>query len=321
MQTDEAAEGLRIALARIAQEAEERSGFLDLGMLGLTELPEALFGLRHLRGLNLGSSWRDEAGRWRLVAYDSDIADNDPGLTWVRLAELPELRVLSLLGISVDDLSPLSGLAALQTLDCGGTPVADLSPLSGLDNLQVLNFSECKLEQIPAGFCDKPSLQEIYLYGNPLPGIPAEVVSQDDSDNCLDRLRAHLRDLEAGSEALPDVKLMVLGNGRVGKTQICRRLRGEDYDDTVPSTHGILISAASLRDGDGAEWARLQAWDFGGQEIYHGTHALFLKTRAVFLIVWATETEPREPRTRRNGVPQPSFGLLAGLCAASSRAG
>jgi hypothetical protein len=30
MQTDEAAEGLRIALARIAQEAEERSGFLDL---------------------------------------------------------------------------------------------------------------------------------------------------------------------------------------------------------------------------------------------------------------------------------------------------
>jgi len=316
MQTDEAAEGLRIALARIAQEAEERSGFLDLGMLGLTELPEALFGLRHLRGLNLGSSWRDEAGRWRLVAYDSDIADNDPGLTWVRLAELPELRVLSLLGISVDDLSPLSGLAALQTLDCGGTPVADLSPLSGLaalqtldcggtpvadlsplsglDNLQVLNFSECKLEQIPAGFCDKPSLQEIYLYGNPLPGIPAEVVSQDDSDNCLDRLRAHLRDLEAGSEALPDVKLMVLGNGRVGKTQICRRLRGEDYDDTVPSTHGILISAASLRDGDGAEWARLQAWDFGGQEIYHGTHALFLKTRAVFLIVWATETENQE---------------------------
>ena len=32
---------------------------------------------------------------------------------------------------------------------------------------------------------------------------------------------------------MPDVKLMVLGNGRVGKTQICRRLRGEDYDDKV----------------------------------------------------------------------------------------
>ncbi len=53
-------EGLAIARARIAAEKEKRTGFLDLGYLGLTELPEEMFELEHLWGLNLGSLWWDE---------------------------------------------------------------------------------------------------------------------------------------------------------------------------------------------------------------------------------------------------------------------
>jgi internalin A len=35
----------------------------------------------------------------------------------------------------------------------------------------------------------------------------------------------------------------------------------------------------------------LKIWDFGGQDIYHGTHALFLKSRALFPIVWTPHSE------------------------------
>ncbi len=49
-------DGESIARQRIAEEAERRTGFLDLGGLGLTTLPPGLFELRHLRGLNLGSA-------------------------------------------------------------------------------------------------------------------------------------------------------------------------------------------------------------------------------------------------------------------------
>jgi len=35
----------------------------------------------------------------------------------------------------------------------------------------------------------------------------------------------------------------------------------------------------------------LHIWDFGGQDIYHGTHALFLKSRAIFMPVWTPESE------------------------------
>jgi hypothetical protein len=44
---------MAIALARIAEEAEQRTGKLDLSDLGLVSLPEALFDLQHPRVLDL----------------------------------------------------------------------------------------------------------------------------------------------------------------------------------------------------------------------------------------------------------------------------
>jgi internalin A len=43
--------------------------------------------------------------------------------------------------------------------------------------------------------------------------VPNEVLSQFRNENCLDSLRAHVRDLEAGTEVMLEVKLLVLGNG------------------------------------------------------------------------------------------------------------
>ena len=30
----------------------------------------------------------------------------------------------------------------------------------------------------------------------------------------------------------------------------------------------------------------LNAWDFGGQEVYHATHQFFLASRSLFLLAW-----------------------------------
>ena len=123
-------------------------------------------------------------------------------------------------------------------------------------------------------------------------GVPAEILSKNDySDNCLRRLRAHFADLTGDDVAVGDVKLMILGNGRVGKTQICRRLRGESFDEAVSSTHGIKVSSVPLALQISDAPVTLKIWDFGGQDIYHGTHALFLKSRAVFPLVWTPKSE------------------------------
>jgi internalin A len=225
-----------------------------------------------------------------LVALQSLDCGITPVSDLAPLSGLVALQSLDCRSTRVSDLAPLSGLVALQSLDCGRTPVSDLAPLSGLVALQSLDCSDCTLDRLPDDVRQRPSLQKLVLYQSRVPGIPAEVLSQQWEENCLDSLRAHFRDLADGAAAATDVKLIVLGNGRVGKTQICHRLRHEPFDPDEPSTHGILVTSAELDTG-AREPTRLNIWDFGGQDLYHGTHALFLRTSAIFLLVWARETE------------------------------
>lgn len=88
--------------------------------------------------------------------------------------------------------------------------------------------------------------------------------------------------------------MIVLGNGRIGKTQLCRRLRGEEFEADADSTHGISVTSVKLAMPGDAEIAVLNLWDFGGQDIYHGTHALFMRTWVVFLPVWTPASEQGE---------------------------
>ncbi len=162
------------------------------------------------------------------------------------LSGLSSLQTLDCRSTQVSDLSPLSGLASLQTLSCNSTPVSDLSPLSGLSSLQTLDCSYTPVSDLPEAIVWLKLLQRLCLFNTHIIDIPAEVLSQNTYSDCLGSLRAHFRDLEAGGERLPDVKALVLGNGRIGKTQICRRLRGEDFQPDADSTHGILVTTARL---------------------------------------------------------------------------
>lgn len=161
----------------------------------------------------------------------------------------------------------------------------DLSPIRDLPQLCQLSLSKLKLPCVPETILYSPALIWLNITGGDLDGVPAELLGDG---NCLERLRSHFRDLKEGSENLPDVKVLVLGNGRIGKTQLCGQLKGETYEMAAESTHGILVSSASL----GTD--RLHLWDFGGQELYHGTHSLFMRTRAVFVVLWTPDSENQQ---------------------------
>jgi internalin A len=134
--------------------------------------------------------------------------------------------------------------------------------------------------------------------------VPREVLSHTSNEDCLQRLRTFLAEIDVAPEAETEVKVILLGNGRVGKTQLCRRFRSEPFDEAVPSTHGVQIWREELRLRTGGQEQVFQVnwWDFGGQDIYHGTHALFLHSRAVFLILWSPHLENRA-EYEENGIP------------------
>ena len=302
----------------------------DLGPLsGLTSLQQLdlqytqvsdlgpLSGLTGLQELNLRDTKVSDLGPLsgltslqQLNLEETQVIDLGPlsGLTSLQQLNLPRTQVsdvgplsgltglqkLYLAETKVSDLGPLSGLTGLQELYLWGTQVSDVGPLSGLTSLQKLDLSECSLDQDYRKIWFNPALEELFLKETKIPGVPTEILSQNSQENCLKRLRAYFTDLDAGQEAVRDIKFIILGNGRVGKTQICRKLRQEEYDDTEKSTHGIQITSAPLHQAGETDPTRLQIWDFGGQDIYHGTHALFLRSRAIFMAVWTPDMENEE---------------------------
>jgi internalin A len=228
------------------------------------------------------------------------------------LSGLSSLTSLNCSETQVSDLSALSGLSSLTSIDCSATEVSDLSALSGLSSLASLDCSNTKvtdldelvsktkifyadnlrLRRLPSKLVASPSLEHLSLYQSTIPGIPQEVLSNSPYQDCLPQLRAHLADLEQGAAAAHDVKLIIVGNGRVGKTQIARRLRGLPPEPHPDSTHGISISSLELPSNQVDQPnTRVNLWDFGGQDIYHGTHALFMRTNAIFLLVWTNTSE------------------------------
>jgi internalin A len=217
---------------------------------------------------------------------ETEVADVTP------LKGLTSLQSLECFETPVTDIAPLTGLTALQSLVCSDTKVTDLTPLSGLTALRSLVCCEAQIEVPPPRHVWMgTALEYLHLFRASIPGIPSEVLSSSYGDNCLDSLRAHLADLGDAPVEMTDAKLMILGNGRVGKTQVLRRLRGAAFEENADSTHGILVADLPVPERAAGDPARFHVWDFGGQDIYHGTHALFLRSRAVFMICWTPEME------------------------------
>ena len=206
------------------------------------------------------------------------------------LSNLESLKSLNCSDTQVSDLSPLSNLQSLKFLDCSATQVSDLSPLLKT-KIRTINAGGCQISELPQGFLNHPTLTELILYETKLGTVPPEVLSENEYTSCLPTLRSHFADLAKGAEAASDVKTVVVGNGRIGKTQICRRLRDEEFDESVDSTHGITVTQAPLPADNDEPDILLNLWDFGGQDLYHGTHSLFMKTRAVFVVVWVPHAE------------------------------
>jgi internalin A len=138
-----------------------------------------------------------------------------------------------------------------------------------------------------------PQLQTLSLYECRFDDLPSEVCGQELLHNVIREVRAHFADLRSGQSRDAELKIFILGNGGVGKTQLSRRLQDLDFDPEIPTTHGIKLNfvktSVNLEHFKGS--VRLNLWDFGGQEIYHGSHTLFLHSQAIFLLVWTPEEE------------------------------
>jgi Leucine-rich repeat (LRR) protein len=160
---------------------------LDLSNTRVTDL-QPLAGLQELQNLHLRFT---------------PVTDLKP------LARFQELQSLDIAYTSVTDLRPLAGLQKLQSLMLAGTGVTDLQPLAGLQELRSLNLYGCQHavpEKLLRIFANHPRLTE--LVADLAIGVPQVVLSKEFGDNCLQRLRNHLAELELEAESENELKVI-----------------------------------------------------------------------------------------------------------------
>ncbi|WP_016789655.1 ADP-ribosylation factor-like protein, partial [Vibrio cyclitrophicus] len=227
------------------------------------------------------------------------------------LALLENLEHLMLRSINIiDDTDSGFFHKQLKGFDLAHSNINDLSFITKLNNIERLNLPSCKIENIEP-LMNMERLTQVYLKNNKIIYIPPELSERFNiipSPNAeltpfiavgnnplisppieiVDRgekaVRPYFNSMVGDMEELNEAKIIFLGNGEVGKTSLMKALSGQNFDSDEATTHGINICKYNvpineMRSIDAA------IWDFGGQQIMHATHQLFLSRRCVYVLV------------------------------------
>ncbi|MBD2231203.1 COR domain-containing protein [Phormidium tenue] len=208
-------------------------------------------------------------------------------------------KTLDLSGKNLTELPPeIDKLTLLQLLNLSSNQLSSLPlEITQLASLQSLNLSDNCFEQVPNGLEALPQLQKLDLRRNPLP-IPPEILGPPElhrDPGAIEEVFNYLRLLRSGEvKPLNEAKLILVGQGSVGKTSLVKRLINNHLNKNEPKTDGLNVSDWLIHVN--SKDVRLNVWDFGGQEIYHATHQIFLTKSSLYLLVCNCRASEEENR-------------------------
>ena len=290
---------------------------LDLSRNQLTSLPEAIGQLTNLRILSLEfnklTSLPESIGQFinlkKFYCHDNQLTSLPESISKIgtlaaflfgdnRIEQVPrwigQLRDLEVLDLDGCQLSTvpkwISQLTRLKQLHLQRNQLSSVPDwIVQLVNLEELMLGNNQLAALPPSLAQLEELERLDLDGNPLnPALQSAYKAG------LPEVMAYLRSLEE-AEPLYEAKLVLVGEGDVGKTTLLKALRGREGEEPrkdEPTTHGVQIDIHALHlphPGKEDVEIQLNAWDFGGQEVYRVTHQFFFSRRSLYLVVW----EPR----------------------------
>jgi internalin A len=133
------------------------------------------------------------------------------------------------------------------------------------------------------------SLRKIYIkyfFKNlPIKSPPIEIIKEGVSD-----VKAYFYQIDKDKKEsyLFEGKLLIIGEGGVGKTSFVKKMINSKSNLPVSSetTFNIDINKIEFKmQNDLSDKMYINAWDFGGQKIYRGTHQLFFSDKCLYVLV------------------------------------
>ena len=279
-------------------------------------VPEWLGQLKALQSLDLRSNQLttlpDWLGRLKLLERLS-VGDNKLASLPEALSQLTKLRVLGIWANELTELpDSLGTLTRLKELYLDN-PIRKLPAfLRNLTQIKTLTAARSELTFLPDWLSELQELRSLYVPGNLITDIPAEFaklakldsINLDDNplnselaavyNDGLDAVKRYLRAKAEAQVILNEAKLILIGEGEVGKSCLLGALRGDEWVEKRDTTHGIEIKPVKANDPATGTEITLNGWDFGGQRVYRPTHQLFFSAPAVYLVVWKPREGPQQ---------------------------
>ncbi|MEM6261911.1 MAG: COR domain-containing protein [Bacteroidota bacterium] len=237
------------------------------------------------------------------------------GLIELVLHDFPQLTKLDLNRNNLQDLTGLQKCPALQHIHLNDNTLTYFELPGSLTELTYLDLRKNAIEGMRCAKIMR-SLEWLDLRSNHLPDFEEALLDQfpgldvlllDDNPEMPDTIKGFLEaqshrsaisflretyypDLRKGKAKDREAKVLLIGNGGVGKTVLANCLMGKPFDPEWKSTHAISVKRFEQEDYPYV----LNLWDFGGQDIYHATHRLFMQSNTVYLALWDQETEAKD---------------------------
>jgi internalin A len=298
----------------------------------LTVIDEHICNISSLKTLNLSYNNitfipENISNLINLISFD--LNENNLNTLPNSIGELVNLKALMLNGSVLKELpEALFKLLLLKVLMLDRNSLVELPDgLKKLKTLEVLRLSDNELSYFPECINDLPLLKEVSLSGNKIKEIPSWVIRLDINfiwksdrnskgsnsginlyDNPLENPPIEI--VAAGTSAiinyfdsftdskledsitLYEGKLLIVGEGDVGKTHLANQLMYGELPENK-TTQGIdihdwVIDTAKIQN------FKVNLWDFAGQAICHATHQFFLTRRSLYLFIWEARSDQDE---------------------------
>ncbi len=308
---------------RIRKAKEKEEKFLDLSRMNLKEIPDEVSEVNSLEKIDLSNNQIGELSdaflKMPSIIELNASYNNLDYSSFIKLSNIPSIRLIDISGNQIEvideELRRFKNLKVLNLsknrvkkvgVDFSVCPrLTDLNLSENLiEEIDIVNFINSKLvvldlsgnplKHLDEDIIKQKKLKSLFLTGCEIENIPIEIYNKQ--GDVLSAVKDYFYSTADKSETskLFEAKLLVVGNGGVGKSSLVRKLlnRKSKFIENHDSTQGIDIKTWKLnvknvvKSNFGSDFVTLNIWDFGGQEIYRSTHQFFLTKNSLYLFVW-----------------------------------
>lgn len=287
---------------KLEEEIKSKSGFLDLTNCGLESIPIEIADMTWLNELYLSENNISKIEHLNkliklktLKLYRNKIAIIE------NLETLVNLNYLTLRENQITEATGLEKLVNLTRLNLSNNQIRSIQPI-----LELISKKHIKTISVEHSYNTEE--KGIFLAENPIAEPPKEKIIE--GKKAIQQFFAE--SIKYGKASLDIIKVILVGNSNVGKSDLSRFLRKQPISKEHRSTQVLDIQPwiTDLDINGKNSTVKIYLYDFGGQDYYHDAHRMYYSEDTAYILLWDTECNKFNEKIEKGNAENNTMDIL-----------